>query len=208
MRARWVVCVCALLLVPAAASAKPRDKTPAGYTGTVTGSKVVRHVEPGWAPHLADRWQVTGLKIKHKPKQDGVFNQQKRRVYKFVAGTVTWTHEGSLACENFTETFSLKDVKLESESEIRFFAPVKGRHKHQWRMNGELFPLRKHTIVCPGYDPYEWQLPALVTGTKVGENSPIARPGKQVRLTNDSSRKIGNEGSSETGKSTLTLRPR
>jgi hypothetical protein len=176
----------------AAAQAKPQDRDwPAFLTGTATGSHITS-AEP--FPPLTegststDRWQVDGLKLKRERVK--VMRTQIQVVYRVADGTVTWSHESTNFCGrpvSFTETFSLKGVKWDRDSRITFFAPKKGRFKNRWRVDGQLDLVRDKYVGCPNGvgDPNLIGfvgLPSLVSGTRVGETPPVARPGRKVKL--------------------------
>jgi hypothetical protein len=137
-----------------------------------------------------DRWQIPNLKLKRERVK--VMRTQIQVVYKIVGGTVTWSHEGD-TCRgpvSFTETLSLKGVKWDRDSRITFFAPKNGRFKNRWRVDGQLDgPHDKVLGPCPApADPNFMafvSLPSLLSGTRVGGTPPIARPGKTVRLGDD-----------------------
>jgi hypothetical protein len=199
---------------PAAAGAanKPQKaKAPGFYTGTIRGHSIVNSVGADSTSYAEDRWQVNGLRLKHR-KDVVTGSGQKQRLYKVVDGTVTWTfthrYTGPQACGTGTgtETFSLKGVKWEGDSRVVFFAPSKGRHKNQWRMNASLYTPRETPFMC-GATALTASLPSLLSGTKVGEKSPIARPGKKVRLTFASYRKIDANGSYDDSRNTMTVAP-
>ena len=221
-----VVAACAVLAIPASASAahSANYKWPAFLKGSVTGSTYDYYPgEPagehspcgGCAPvptpaspssTETDRWRIPDLKLKRQRVK--VLSNQIQVVYRIVDGNVTWSHEQSFGCEgpvSFTETFSLKGAKWDVDSRITFFGPKTGRYKNRWRISGEIGLIREKQMepCAGGGEPARITLPELVTGTKVGEPAPVARPGKRARLSWDYHTDLG--GVSD-HKNALTIR--
>ena len=134
-----------------------------------------------------DRWQIPDLKLKRERVK--VLGNQIQVVYRIADGTVTRSHEQSSGCTgpiSFTETFSLKGAKWDVDSRITFFGPTTGRYKNRWRIAGQIGLIRDKQVGCPLGEPATIRLPQLVSGTKVGEPSPVARPGKTARISTES----------------------
>ena len=133
---------------------------------------------------ITDRWRIPDLKLKRERVK--VLGNQIQVVYRIADGTVTRSHEQSDSCIgpiSFTETFSLKGAKWDVDSRITFFGPKTGRYKNRWRISGEIGLIREKQVGCPVGEPAMIGLPELVSGTKVGEPAPVARPGKTARLS-------------------------
>ncbi len=219
-----VVAACAVLAIPASANAaqSANYKWPAFLKGSVTGSKYDFYPgEPagqsspcgGCAPvptpaspssTETDRWRIPDLKLKRERVK--VLGNQIQVVYRIADGTVTRSHEQSGSCIgpiSFTETFSLKGAKWDVDSRITFFGPKTGRYKNRWRISGQIGLIREKQVGCPVGEPAVIGLPQLVSGTKVGEPAPVARPGKTARLSSDYHSDLG--GVSD-HKNALTIR--
>ena len=207
VRSSALLATLALVALPSPASAKrkpPSSKAPAFYTGSITGSKTTHRPEA----HFADQWQVSGLRLENTKNE--VRFGQKRRIYKARAGNVTWTHQSSdsdgCMTSSFTDTFSLRGIRWDSDSKITFFAPVKGRFKNRWRVNGSIYVHRTKVLgTCE--NSYPWGLPMLVSGSRVDKPAPIAKAGKTVRLSFASRRNLDDQGSYEESNNTMTIRP-
>jgi hypothetical protein len=205
VRSSALLATLVLVALPSPASAKrkpPSSKAPAFYRGSITGSKTT-HLPYA---HVADQWKVSGLRLENTRNE--VRFGQKRRIYKARDGNVTWTHQSSDSCitGSFTETFSLKGIRWDSDSKITFFAPVKGRFKNRWRVNGSI-SVRRSKVLGTCENSYPWRLPMLVSGSRVDRPAPVAKAGKTVRLSFASRRNLDDQGSYEESNDTMTIRP-
>ena len=163
---------------------------PAGAVGNSCDFSSVEYVGacvPVPIPASPDRstttsWRIPNLKLKRERVK--VMRSQVQVVYKVASGTVTWSYKdsGSPSC-SFTDTFSLKGEKWDIDSRITFFAPKKGRYKNRWRMDGGFGSNHEGPCEIP---------PGALAGREVGKPSPIARPGKTVRLSHDTHRVLKN----------------
>ncbi len=91
------------------------------------------------------------------------------------------------------------------DSRITFFGPTTGRYKNRWRIAGQIGLIRDKQVGMPRCgEPATIGLPQLVSGTKVGEPAPVARPGQTARLSSDYHSALG--GGISDHKNALTIR--